>query len=574
MKRWYDLRLRTKLFGIFGIALLLFLVIGILGYRQNQNRTMSDTTLELSSKLGHAYLKTENQYQGYLGGDSLAYTKALSYLDSIDLTVTRLKEYQAATRYGGNELVSLAEHLTEDAYQYVDAIYNALRSKRDENKIRARLFSQSQTLYHSLCNAEHPDATTQALLTQYASLSEFYRTGDDRILDNIRAAFQTLAQENDLTRERKRAIEQIRQGLTELKDATEVTTAHHSALTTLSPKVGSSIEAYDRLHNITNVVKTKRSLRLLATTIILAFIILGTCLFLASNYMVRQTSRVTKKIQQCAEGYFIDDLPSNILSYGDEFGDIMRATKSFVLRMQATLKAIQKGASVVAAASDRLNINSQNLSQGVHTQAANAEEVSSTMEEMTANIDSNSERAKSSQHLSQELGERLKTLALESRESLNSVETISSKILVVREIANQTNILALNAAVEAARAGEHGRGFSVVASEVRKLAERSNEASHEIVELSMQSRQATQKTHKTLDTVLPEMEHTRLLMKEIADVSHEQLNSVTQINMAIMQLNEVIQNNASASEEVANNASQLNEEAERLKQVIAFFTIE
>ena len=574
MKRWYDLRLRTKLFGIFGIALLLFLVIGILGYRQNQNRTMSDTTLELSSKLGHAYLKTENQYQRYLGGDSLAYTKALSYLDSIDLTVKRLKEYQAATRYGGNELVSLAEHLTEDAYQYADAIYNALRSKRDENKIRARLFSQSQTLYHSLCNAEHPDATTQALLTQYASLSEFYRTGDDKILDNIRTAFQTLAQQNDLTRERKRAIEQIRQGLTELKDATEVSTGHHSTLATLSPKLGSSIEAYDKLHSITNVQKTKRSLRLLSTTIILAFIILGACLFLASNYMVRQTSRVTKKIQQCAEGYFIDDLPSNILSYGDEFGDIMRATKSFVLRMQATLKAIQKGASVVAAASERLNINSQNLSQGVNTQAVNAEEVSSTMEEMTANIDSNTERAKSSQHLSQELGDRLKTLALESRESLDSVETISAKILVVREIANQTNILALNAAVEAARAGENGRGFSVVASEVRKLAERSNEASHEIVELSMQSRQATQKTHKTLDTVLPEMEHTRLLMKEIADVSHEQLNSVTQINTAIMQLNEVIQNNASASEEVANNASQLNEEAERLKQVIAFFTIE
>ena len=278
-------------------------------------------------------------------------------------------------------------------------------------------------------------------------------------------------------------------------------------------------------------------------------------------------------MQECADGRFVNDVPKNYQSFQDEFGAMARAIATMIDKTRETLNIIKQSADEVARASEQLNSNSQILSQGSNSQAANAEEVSSAMEEMSANIDSNAERAQSSQTLSRELGQRIEELSTESRASLESVETISSKILVISEIATQTNILALNAAVEAARAGDHGRGFSVVAAEVRKLAERSNDAANEIVHLAEQSREATQKSHERLDAVLPDMARTRAIMEEIAVASDEQRGGVNQITMALNALNEVIQNNASSSQEMSASATQLSEEAEKLRQAIEFFSL-
>ncbi|MFW6329002.1 MAG: methyl-accepting chemotaxis protein, partial [Alkalispirochaetaceae bacterium] len=152
-----------------------------------------------------------------------------------------------------------------------------------------------------------------------------------------------------------------------------------------------------------------------------------------------------------------------------------------------------------------------------------------------------------------------------------AMRQITDKISVIDEIARRTNMLALNAAIEAARAGEAGRGFAVVASEVRRLAERSQVAASEITDLSRSTVDSVEEAGRSFEALVPEIERTAELVQEITATSKEQSTGAGQITKAVQQLDQVIQGNAAAAEELASTARELEDQATSLEETIDFF---
>lgn len=258
----------------------------------------------------------------------------------------------------------------------------------------------------------------------------------------------------------------------------------------------------------------------------------------------------------------------------DEIGQLSKALQAMVTNLKETVVSIEHNANELVVSGSQLKDSSQKLSKGASEQAASAEEVSTAIEEMVANIDQNTENAIATEKLTASTVENVNLSSQYSAEAAEAMKTISEKISIISDIAFQTNILALNAAVEAVRAGEQGRGFSVVAAEVRKLAERSKQAANEIVALVNQGLKVTQLAGEKAKALVPDIEKTTVLIKEISAASIEQKTGAEQINMAMQNLNVITQENASSSDELTNSSVHLSKLATNLKQAVGQFKLE
>lgn len=225
----------------------------------------------------------------------------------------------------------------------------------------------------------------------------------------------------------------------------------------------------------------------------------------------------------------------------------------------------------LAGAAQQFSAGSQQISDWASEQASSAEEVASSMEQMTASIQQNTTNAKETEKISEKASTDIAEVNQSFQKTASSMKTIVDKIQIIGEIVRQTNILALNAAVEAARAGEQGKGFSVIAAEIRKLAERSRSAAEEIDTLSKSGIIITDNSTKLLSAVVPNIEKTSQLIKEIVTSSLEQSESSQQVSNALQQLNQIVQHNAASAEEMSSSSQELNTQADDLKEIMSFF---
>ena len=170
------------------------------------------------------------------------------------------------------------------------------------------------------------------------------------------------------------------------------------------------------------------------------------------------------------------------------------------------------------------------------TLAESVTEVSATIEELSASIKENATAAQATKEAALRVSDNAVTGGQAVRSTMLAMEEIATRIKVVSEIARQTDLLALNAAVEAARAGAQGAGFAVVATEVRRLAERSAQAAAEIDAATGSSLQAARAASATLTRLVPEIQETGTLVASIADTSVEQATAVEEINTTVLRL--------------------------------------
>ena len=297
------------------------------------------------------------------------------------------------------------------------------------------------------------------------------------------------------------------------------------------------------------------------------------CFYYASIRVVKPLAEAIKELNRLADGNLNISIDKQLMKEKHDLGQLHQAAEKIRENLTQVVTQIYSNADHLARSGAQLNGVSLQFSQGVTQQADSVDSLSASMEHMAANIKQNTHNAGETEKISLHIKDGIKDVGSSSQKSLESIKNIADKIHIINDIAFQTNILALNAAIEAARAGEHGKGFAIVASEVRKLAERTKIAAGEIVGLANQSVTLTGQSEELLSGLIPGIESAAASIQEIASFSIEQSNATEEINHSIQAFNQVTNENATASRDLTESISDLSLRASELRSLVEYFTL-
>lgn len=273
---------------------------------------------------------------------------------------------------------------------------------------------------------------------------------------------------------------------------------------------------------------------------------------------------------QSGEGDLTQRLP---IFRADEIGRTAAAFNGFLDKLHGVISEIRDSIDALAAASDEVTTSAQSLSNSASKQAASVEQTNAALEKMLVSISNNASSAKETDTIAAKAASEAKEGGQAVAGTVAAIGQIAAKISVVDDIAYKTNLLALNATIEAARAGVAGRGFAVVASEVRKLADRSALAAKEIGALAHSGTGVASRAGELLIDIVPDIEHTAALIKEIASASAEQSSGVQQISEAMAFVDQTSQITAASSEQMAATANEISERVQQLRDTVSFFKV-
>lgn len=294
-------------------------------------------------------------------------------------------------------------------------------------------------------------------------------------------------------------------------------------------------------------------------------------------------------------GYVLNELSKgnfNVISkhrdsYVGDFAPILSAIQKIAVELSSTLREIHISSEQVSTAASQMADAATSLAEGASDQASSVEELLASVESVTSEVQTSAEHSKQASITMQEIGEQARNSSAQMQKMMDemaqisaSSQQISSIINTIEEIAAQTNLLSLNAAIEAARAGEAGRGFSVVADEIRKLAE--------------QSSQSVQDTRKLIGTSIQLVDQGTEILKDTADslfqvsesvikavdmaeesrkASEGQASAMEQINIGIEQISTVVQNTSATAQESSATSEELSAQSISLAELVGRFEL-
>ena len=495
--------------------------------------------------------------------------------DAIEMSKNTVTQYKALRKYYTEHVIKKVLSNSE-----LSASFN---HKTEENSIPL-----PATMIHDLSENLEKEGTHIKLYSKYP-----FPNRKDRVLDEFATNAWIYLQDNpeDVFTEtiEKDGHSVVRVGIADRMVADVCVNCHNTHPQT--PKIGW------KLGDIRGVLEVESSIdnqlenglqlsqRIMFILFALIVVILISIVWVFKKQIAALLTVANEVTLEISKGNLLSEL---YLSSGDEISNLFNSLYTMQTQLTRVILGIRSGANEMSIAVEQVSQGNANLSQRTQEQASSLEEASSSMEEMGSTVNQNASNAEQANQLAKtarDQAERSGEVAGQAVAAMNEINDASKQIAdiigVIDEIAFQTNLLALNAAVEAARAGEQGRGFAVVASEVRNLAGRSAVAAKEIKGLIQNSvtkvesgTKLVNKSSQDLEDIVLSVKKVSDIVAEIASASQEQSDGITQVNKALLLIDEMTQQNASLVEEAAAASEAMGAQAQELNNSVAFFKID
>lgn len=561
---WANLKIRFKIGLGFSLVIGLTLIVGVI-------ILLNIRTVEKGiNELSNIYIPAANEsnkvlrlwQESYTAAQAFGFSKDEYYKAIFDADFEKMKSaFKSLSVVMGDQIVDLKKKGID--FDLIDKLINEYQGRIDKYQSATNDFFTAKQDFLNQClkNSYNDPIAVKVLLDYY----EKNGVGLLQTLDDLLK--RSSGNSGSLGEARLKFLELYKeQRIAELK-------CYETAKKiTWEVKAGSDI-GLDKILEQGN--ESKRIFAQQRTFLLIAIVVL---LILSSFIIYILAISISRPINQAVE--LVEEIASGHLAVSftgasdDEVGRLSSAMNKMAANLRVMVTQIFENAQSIEAASKELSRDASDLLDSATQQAVATEQVSSSMEEISASVQENSSSSNETLSISELAASGIKVSNQLSHSASKQLEEITSRVMIINDIAMQTNLLALNAAVEAARAGAMGRGFAVVAAEVRKLAEKSGSAATDISTASIITKEMSNESKAKIEEVAPYIEKTALLVRQITTASMEQAVGIEQVNNAILKLNEITQKNASNSDAINSTAQLLDNLSADLNKAIAAFSTE